>query len=174
MAVDVETGEIVGYARWLLPRAGCSADDDDPCHKIWTEARTADPSEEQRKEAEDGAAKSQFAVLMQGNTLPDVDAPIEKMFERLPRKRETYMQLDYLAVPEEYRGKGIATMLVRRGLEEAERLGFDSGVLAFRAALQVYLKAGYQIVDEVHTDASYGGGEKDYGAWFMVKCLEKE
>jgi hypothetical protein len=65
-------------------------------------------------------------------------------------------------------------MLVRRGLEEAEKLGFDSCVLAFRSALRIYLKAGYSIVDEVHTDASHGGGEKDYGAWFMERCLEKK
>lgn len=84
------------------------------------------------------------------------------------------IELDYLAVPEEHRRKGIASMLVRRGLEEAERLGFDSCVLAFRAALPIYLKAGYTIVDEVHTDASLGGGEKDYGAWFMERCLGKE
>jgi hypothetical protein len=92
MVVDVETGEIVGYARWLLPRADCSGDDSDPCHEIWTEARTADPSEEERKEAEEGASKSQFVALMSGNTLPDIDTPIEGMFERLGRKKETYMR----------------------------------------------------------------------------------
>jgi hypothetical protein len=64
-------------------------------------------------------------------------------------------------------------MLAKRGLEEAEKLGFDSGVMAFRAALGIYQKVGYVIVDHVDIDASYGGGAKDYGGWWLEKVLVK-
>lgn len=44
-AVDRETGEMVGYARWLLPDPGSDTE--------WIEARTIDLTPEERKDAEE-------------------------------------------------------------------------------------------------------------------------
>lgn len=89
-AVDSATGEIVGYARWLLPHAGCTGGDDDPCHTIWPEARMPDVTEEERKEAEERSEKAAWKSLMEGNTMPDIDGPIQEMLQRC-RPRDTYM-----------------------------------------------------------------------------------
>jgi hypothetical protein len=49
--VDVNTGELVGFATWILPKAEVSGDDGDEAGKqaigdLWPEARVADVDEE--------------------------------------------------------------------------------------------------------------------------------
>lgn len=80
--------------------------------------------------------------------------------------------LDHIAVHPDFRGCGIATLLVQAGLREADRMGLDTCVLAMRAALGVYQHAGFRLVDEVLQDASPYGGEAEYGAYFLVKEVD--
>ncbi|OIW28767.1 acyl-CoA N-acyltransferase [Coniochaeta ligniaria NRRL 30616] len=166
-AVDAETGAVVGYARWVLPDGGCSGDDSDPCHRLWTEAQIPDVDEEVRREAERQSASADWTFTR--GPIDGIDAPIEAMTAKL-RAGKRYMVLDYLCVPPAFRRRGIASALVRRGLEEAEKLGFDTFVLAMRAGLRVYQKAGFVLLDHVLIDATEYGGDKDYGGW----CLEKK
>ncbi len=77
--------------------------------------------------------------------------------------------LDYLCVPPAFRRRGIASALVQRGLEEAEKLGLDTFVLSMRAGLRVYQKAGFVLLNQVLIDATDRGGDKDYGGWFLEK-----
>jgi GNAT superfamily N-acetyltransferase len=81
--------------------------------------------------------------------------------------------LDYLCVPSEYRRRGIASALIQRGLEEAEKLGLDMFVQSKRAGVSVYRKAGFVLIDQVLIDASDRGGDKDYGGWFLEKCVDR-
>lgn len=80
--------------------------------------------------------------------------------------------VDYLCVPPEFRRRGIALALIKKGLEEAERLGLDTFVMAMKAGVPVYQKAGFILVDQVLIDASDRGGDKDYGGWFLEKRIE--
>ena len=64
-------------------------------------------------------------------------------------------------------------MLVEAGLRSAKTLGLDTCVLAMRAALNVYQRAGFKLLNKVVQDASVFGGEKEYAAYFLVKELEQ-
>jgi len=66
--------------------------------------------------------------------------------------------LDYLAVHPDYQGNGIGSMLVKSGLEQVEKLGFDCFVLAKNAGLGVYQRAGFKLLDQVLGDNSMYGG----------------
>ena len=72
-------------------------------------------------------------------------------------------------MPPEFRRRGIASALVKRGLEEAEKLGLDTFVVSMKAGVSVYQKAGFVLLDQVHIDASDRGGDRDYGGWFLEK-----
>jgi len=70
-AVDPETGELVGYARWRLPDSRATTESGEP---EWLEAQMPDVSEERRREMEAVAAgawwdpRTDVDVLNEGNT----------------------------------------------------------------------------------------------------------
>jgi GNAT superfamily N-acetyltransferase len=62
--------------------------------------------------------------------------------------------LSHLAVHPDYWGKGIGSMLVRRGISEAEEMGLDVFLRAKKAGLGVYKRTGFQLVDQIIQDDS--------------------
>ena len=64
-------------------------------------------------------------------------------------------------------------MLVQAGLKEAGRMRLGTCVLAMRAALGVYQRAGFKLLDEVVQDASPFGGEAEYAAYFLATEVEE-
>lgn len=81
--------------------------------------------------------------------------------------------LAYLSVNPEYRGQGIGTRLVQAGQSEIDRLGLDTFVMARTAALNVYIRCGFTLLDEVHQDATYCGGEKDFAVYALERVLSR-
>ncbi|KAL2129170.1 hypothetical protein VTI74DRAFT_8123 [Chaetomium olivicolor] len=78
------------------------------------------------------------------------------------------MVLDYLAVNPAHQRRGIATALVRSGMQQAEKLGLDIFVHAFTAGLPVYQRLGFKLVRELIQDDSPYGGPGLYGDYFLV------
>lgn len=79
--------------------------------------------------------------------------------------------LDYLAVHPSNKGRGIATALVQRGIEQAERMGLPIFIHAWKSARGLYLRLGFEEVAGSIQDGSgekYGFGTKDYNVYFMV------
>jgi predicted N-acetyltransferase YhbS len=66
------------------------------------------------------------------------------------------------------KGKGIATLLVEDGIEEAKKLGVDIFVLAFKAGRGIYQRLGFKLLDELVQDDSMYGGKGEYATYFMV------
>jgi hypothetical protein len=64
-------------------------------------------------------------------------------------------------------------MLVESGVREAQNMGLDIFVHAFKAGLGVYQRAGFKIVDQVIQDDSPYGGKGEYGSYFLIKEAER-
>ena len=79
--------------------------------------------------------------------------------------------LDYLAVHPSHRRRGIATMLVQKGIIEAEKLGLDMFVLAWKTGYGVYSRCGFEVLDQIFVDATEYGGNAEYGAFFMERVV---
>jgi N-acetylglutamate synthase-like GNAT family acetyltransferase len=81
--------------------------------------------------------------------------------------------LEYLAVHPENKGKGVATFLVEEGLRQAEEMGVDVYVLAFKAGLGVYRRLGFKLVDQLIQDDARFGGKGEYGTYFLIYECDK-
>jgi predicted N-acetyltransferase YhbS len=86
---------------------------------------------------------------------------------------QAFAELDYLAVHPENKGKGVATALVESGLKQAEAMGVDVFIMAFKAGRGVYARLGFREVDRVIQDDSKFGGPGEYAAYFMVYHVKK-
>lgn len=74
-----------------------------------------------------------------------------------------------LAVLPEYQGKGLGGRLLRPGLEEADKAGAQTYIEASPAGLPVYLKYGWQSVDELAIDMRPYGGHGVEHVPFMMR-----
>ncbi|KAI1082213.1 hypothetical protein F5B20DRAFT_532571 [Whalleya microplaca] len=156
VAVDSDTGQIVGYCRWILP---------DRLTGEWLEAQTPAVSAEEETEY----AKSFDNADFSGRPgMDDIDIPISVIKKRLLGLKE-YIELEYLAVHPDNRNHGIATLLVESGIAQAEKMGVDIFVLAYKAGLGVYKRTGFKMLDQLIQDDSKYGGKGEYGAYFMER-----
>ena len=64
-------------------------------------------------------------------------------------------------------------MLVESGIKEAEQMGLDIFVLAFKAGLGVYKRVGFKLLDQIIQDDSKYGGKGEYGVYFLAKECER-
>ena len=76
--------------------------------------------------------------------------------------------LDYLAVHPENQGKGVASALVKIGLEKMANTGLDIFVLAFERGYGVYKRLGFRIERELIQDDSPYGGPGKYTLRYMI------
>lgn len=73
-----------------------------------------------------------------------------------------------MAVHPENQGNGIATLLVQSGMREAEKLGLDIFIVAFRPAWGLYSRLGFRVERELIQDDSMYGGDGNYGIRYMI------
>ncbi|KAH8883198.1 hypothetical protein GQ53DRAFT_847095 [Thozetella sp. PMI_491] len=160
-AVDPQTGELVGYARWKLPADRASAGDR---HPIWAEARTveAEISPEEQRRIDEVASESMLAQWPER-----LEARNNEIRQRIMAK-QPYLELDYLGVHPKHQRKGIATTLVKSGLQVAQDLGLDVFLQASDVGRLVYEKLGFKLIDENIEDDSEFGGPGRYVTYFMV------
>lgn len=136
-AVD-ENGRLVGYCRWVLPSSHAG-------FATWPEAITPAVSPEKEAEIRRAAA---LIVWNPNEESDELDTNAGKITNKV-MARKPYLRLDYLAVHPDNRGKGIATALVESGMRQANLLGLDIFVHAFRAGMGVYKRLGFRIEEEL-------------------------
>lgn len=71
---------------------------------------------------------------------------------------DTCEALDYLITTPSHQGKGVATMLLKSGLVEADAAGVKDFVMSTPAGVSLYRKNGFETVREVSQDYSQWGG----------------
>ncbi|KAB8268080.1 acyl-CoA N-acyltransferase [Aspergillus minisclerotigenes] len=161
-AVDPLTGELVGYARWILPDTHLVAEDGTP---QWGEAQIPDVSEEEKIRFQALAESAWWGGRSDMDSIDDLN---DEVMRRILVQRP-YMKLDYLAVHPRNKGKGIATALVAAGVRAAESIGLPTVTMSYKAGRGVYARLGFEEVDRVIQDDSQYGGAGEYGAYFMIR-----
>jgi len=77
-------------------------------------------------------------------------------------------ELEYLAVHPDYQKQGIASLLVRNGIQQAERMSLPIFLMAFDISRGLYLRLGFREISNVLQDDSKFGGSGKYNAYFLV------
>ncbi|KAJ3079682.1 hypothetical protein HK100_010354 [Physocladia obscura] len=154
-AVNSQTGQIVGYVRFILPET---------LSDEWLEAKVPQPTEQ---EAADYLALYISADYAYSNITDHMDEPVTEM-KNIWFSKKNYIVLDHLAVHPEYQRRGIATMLLRPGLSFAEKTGFDVFALATEIGAATYLKLGFTVLETLVQDYTSLGGVDNY-KWAVVE-----
>ncbi|KAK6216428.1 hypothetical protein LQW54_003432 [Pestalotiopsis sp. IQ-011] len=161
-AVDAETGEVVGYVRFLLP---------DRLAGDWLGAQTPDDvSAADRKRFDEQFASADWTFR---RGVGNIDEPVRPIMQNYMGRKE-YMELEYLAVQPAYRNRGIATMLMEAGIAESEKMGIDIFMLAYKAGLGVYKRLGFETLETLILDDSAYGGQGEYGCYFMERTVKRQ
>jgi len=77
-AVDPISGEVVGYARWVLPEGYCEKEEDGERVAEWKEAQVEDVSEEDRGRFEEMAREAWWEGRSDMDSLDDENNAVTK------------------------------------------------------------------------------------------------
>ncbi|RDW65748.1 GNAT family N-acetyltransferase [Aspergillus mulundensis] len=163
-AIDPTTGEVVGYARWVLPE-GLDQNAAGREGVAWPDAQVPRIPQEEEKEFEKRALSAWWSPRTDMGAMDD---QIHAIADRHVRGK-VYIELDYLAVHPSRKGQGIATALVRSGLAFADSIGVPVQTIAFHAARGIYDRLGFKEVDRVVQRLDPYGGQGEYTTYFMVR-----
>ncbi|KAJ5112773.1 hypothetical protein N7532_000818 [Penicillium argentinense] len=150
--VDPSTGELIGYARWFIPKA--------------LGGETVPQLSEQAQEA----ARDPVAYAPQPFNEPAYTA-FRQLLETSRKKHTTErdMMLDLLAVLPKYQGRGLSSKLLRWGCSRADELGVRVYLEATGEGYPVYIKYGWKPVEEVSLDRSLYGAEGKESFTLMIR-----
>ncbi|KXH51148.1 acetyltransferase [Colletotrichum nymphaeae SA-01] len=130
-AVDPVTGQIVGYARWILPASHAKSFGGAPA---WPDAVVPSVGQDEEAEIRRVAATAHWDPNEESD---DLLVPIREAEDEILSRR-AYMRLGYLAVHPDNQGKGIGTALVKSGISQAKELGLDIFIHAMEAGVGLY------------------------------------
>ncbi|KAJ5771757.1 Acyl-CoA N-acyltransferase [Penicillium odoratum] len=161
-AVDLETGRILGYARWCLPPSTEINADDDTL--VWAEAQV--PAVEPEKEAE--IRRIAETVIWDPNGDADELGDRVTALKKEVTPQTPHISLEYLAVHPDNQRKGVGAALVKSGMDQADKLGLNIFVHALKAGVELYKHMGFRLLAELVQDDSAYGGSGEYGAYFFI------
>ncbi|KAJ5355864.1 Acyl-CoA N-acyltransferase [Penicillium concentricum] len=168
--IDVETGQVVGYARWSLPPILASKGD------VWLEAKVAERTPADRaayeKQYQENSRNGQPIGLKGGEMMRYRSAPLEAADARI-MPGGPFLTLDYLTTDPSFWRRGIGRMLVQSGLQIADQQGIKTYVMSEPAALKLYLSLGFRLLDTVSVDYSQYGGTEPMVMYFLVRELSQ-
>lgn len=81
----------------------------------------------------------------------------------------TPTDLDYITTIPSHQCNGVATLLARSGLVEADKVGLKTIVMSTPAGKKLYEKCGFQLVSTVVQDDSKFGGTGSYVSHLLVR-----
>jgi len=163
-AVDVATGEVVGYVRWLLPHEMLSDEEED----IWSDALVAEPEVEDRERLRKGFEESPLPNTKSMEMLKFRTLGLQEAEERV-KVDGPFLVVDFLAVKPTFQRRGIASLLIQKGCEIADAHQMKAFVMSSSAGLKVYERSGFKLVETVSTDYSQFGATEPNVHHFLVR-----
>ncbi|KAL4939881.1 hypothetical protein BDV06DRAFT_224602 [Aspergillus oleicola] len=170
-ATDPDTGGVVGYARWVLPTGRFPTSNGDgrstppSCPCPWEEAQVPAVSADGEMRF---TRQAEAAWWSPRGDMYGMDDEIHAVMERVIADA-AYIKLDYLAVHPSKQGQGIATTLVKSGLQFADKHSVPVFTIAFKAARGIYARLGFREVARVVQDLARYGGFGEYTTYLMVR-----
>jgi GNAT superfamily N-acetyltransferase len=164
--VDAATGTLVGYARWILPREHVDA---------WPEARSPEVGEAEVAQYKAEYDATPLPEAENRSEMDEMDTPVNENQARL-KPKEPYMTLDYLATHPGHQRRGISSMLVKSGIEQADKLGLKIYLMAkSRDATAFYVKNGFDLEWDLSQSLGRWGYDEDcYTAILIRRPAKKE
>ncbi|KAF4945893.1 hypothetical protein FSARC_14331 [Fusarium sarcochroum] len=154
--MDKASNKVVGYARWILPDS----------HKdSWLAARIPEVTDSEREKFVELHAAADWTPR---EDMDDLDDHVHEL--KAKYKNDRCLELDYLATHPDCQRKGVASMLVSSGIREAQKSGVDVFVPAMgRHALGLYLKHGFELLEQKSQSLKPYGVDEDYETFFLIK-----
>ncbi|CEJ82776.1 hypothetical protein VHEMI02824 [[Torrubiella] hemipterigena] len=161
-AVD-EAGNVVGYARWLIPAERAK---DDAGNLVWPEFLGPTVTDKENAEIEKAVEATSFNP---GSDTDAIDEKIQGLNKEVKASLTTpYINLDYLAIHPDQQGKGIGTLLLKKVMECAADLKLDMYILACKPGFRLYEKMGFTVLRELVQDDSMFGGDGKYTMRYLL------
>ncbi|KAJ5609447.1 hypothetical protein N7528_010014 [Penicillium herquei] len=164
--IDDATGQVLGYARWLLPPDLANRND------VWLEAQAQDGTPEERATYEkmsDATSRNGQPIGLKGGEQSRYrNAPLIAADARVT-KNGPFLALDYLTTHPDFWHRGVGSMLVKSGLDVADQYGLKTYVMSEPAALKLYLNFDFQLIETVSTDYSQFGGKEPMVHYFLTR-----
>ncbi|RAH51525.1 GNAT family N-acetyltransferase [Aspergillus brunneoviolaceus CBS 621.78] len=157
VAEDPATGAVVGYARWTVPGPPAPAS---------SGASALSPANQDLVTA--------FRRAGDGALPPGTNLAVHSRFwgdlERLKAKylREGDFVLEFLATLPEAQGQGVASGLLRWGLERADARNARVYLEATEEGYPVYRKYGWRDLEVLELDFAELGGRSERQRWVMM------
>ncbi|KAH8803534.1 acyl-CoA N-acyltransferase [Xylogone sp. PMI_703] len=153
-AVDNKTGKIVGFASWSIP------------------AGRAIPAELEKSGDDDEPRKAELPAIPGMNMtlwVEKISGPPNPPSFSEEEISKTDIGLSFFFVHPDYQNRGIGSMLLKWGIEEANRHHVRLWLTSTPQAVNVYQKKGWEVVNEHEVDLGKYGGPGIYRRARMVK-----
>ncbi|KFY12801.1 hypothetical protein V492_03651, partial [Pseudogymnoascus sp. VKM F-4246] len=153
--IETASGRMASFARWEFPHA-------------------APAKEEGTSEAvEEGGNMDADSLPVGANVAACLEmfGGLDRMQKKWVDEENMYL-MGLLATDPEFQGKGCATMLLRHGLDMADRDGRKAYIEATPAGLPLYKKLGWVVVDEaeiISVNKDTPEDERRWINWVMIR-----
>ena len=154
--VDQESGEIVAFARWVLPGNNDgpppgSEEDRWPAFTDTMDRSLTDPLFEAMAVGREKFMGNRKHYCKLADTI------LRAIATRLSRDSLLMLaDLELLMVVEEYKGRGIGSLLIKYGCDLADRDGLEAYVDASMAGFPLYLRFGFVLKGEAPMPGGFG------------------
>ncbi|KAH6699996.1 acetyltransferas-like protein [Leptodontidium sp. MPI-SDFR-AT-0119] len=162
--VDTDTGEIVGYSRYILP---------ENCEEMhWLEAQVRELSAEERVAFEERWKSVTENWKMRGlnyKHLEEFGPELERVEEGIMKEGGPYVSVDYMTTHPSHQRKGVASLMLEEALRNIDEAGLKAIVMSHSAGRKMYEDHGFERVQTVTQDDSKYGSTEPFVHYFLVR-----
>ena len=161
--VEEATGNVVGYARWIIP---------DGHVDTWANGIVLETDLEKRQAYEQTFQDVTDDGKIRGidhQMVDELSEVIEKAEAEVLSTGEEFLILDYLATHPEHQRRGIGSMLLAEGLAYADRNSLRTIVVAKTPGVKLYQDHDFQVIKLVQQERPQYGWSKPYTTTILIR-----